>query len=171
MALHLKLIKEIASKNSLNDIRLAYDRQERRKAANIPGDSRIEYQFEITDIRKYTMAAGRLKFDIFRVFIRAVDSGDMANVGWVIDKTCSYCLTCCKELKFSKHHCRSCGDRTCGKCGVDWKIGGNCEALGVVWICSQCYAKKPAEVSLFLFVIIFCLPLFLLLAKVCLLKV
>jgi hypothetical protein len=164
MAFHLKLIKEISSKNSLNDIRLAYDKQERRKAANLPVDSRVEYQYEITDIRKCTMAAGRLKFDIFRVFIRAVDSGDMVNVGWVIDNTCSYCLTCCKELKFSKHHCRTCGDRTCGKCGVDWKIEGTLENLGILWICNQCYGKKPAEVSV-LFLRLFFTYVFLFLSK------
>jgi hypothetical protein len=161
MANHINLIREIACKNKLQDILASYQREKFKKsnatAVITPVNPVIPdpYQYEIIDIRKYTMMLNILKFDIHRIFIQTHDSRSLYETGWVIDDSCQYCLGCCKDFGVFgvKHHCRACGDRICGRCTCSSKVQ-SIEHLGEVKVCFKCYRNRDA-VSLFILILFF----------------
>lgn len=144
MANHIDLIKQIACKNPLNDLIHAYERQKSNSRQSSPPQFRDAFDFRIVDIRNVKMSLRHLQFNVARIFIQAVDSKALSEVGWVVDETCRYCLSCCRDFNVMtrKHHCRACGDRVCGRCTLEAKVE-SLESLGFVKICLQCQRNRP----------------------------
>lgn len=139
MANHVDLIKQIVCKNSVEDIIRAYEKQQID-----PVKYREHNEFVLLDVRRVTMALKLLKFTVHRVYIETKDSGQFSEVGWVVDRTCTYCLSCCRDLGpfMRKHHCRACGDRICAPCTIHLPVQ-NLEMVGSVQICLQCHRNTP----------------------------
>ena len=111
--------------------------------------------FEILNVRKVSMSFKALKFDIHRVYIKANDSQGLSEVGWVIDETCPYCLSCWRELSIvnGRTHCRACGDRVCRKCRLKDMRVESLEPFGLFPVCVQCY-RRTLKVTYIVIIII-----------------
>lgn len=102
---------------------------------------------QIIDIREYDVPFGANSSrgsQIRRCFVSTVDSGALADVGWVInDSDIRICLIC--QVTFGmlhwKHHCRACGNLICQNCSKYTSYIKTVEPLGAVKVCSECF--KP----------------------------
>ena len=61
-----------------------------------------------------------MKTKVRRIFARGPDSGEYAEVGWILDNEVDNCMICLKEFKSifggTRHHCRGCGNLICSTC-------------------------------------------------------
>lgn len=140
MSNHLKWIKHIAKK-SIQEIQAIKEAQEQETDT---GKESLA-DFTLRDIREFTLNISRDHIcTIYRCFISTEDSGELTNVGWIIDESCQFCPLCnnpFSQVFRSKHHCRRCGDIICNVCTRYGKLRGF-EDLGALLMCRGCYDKK-----------------------------
>jgi len=96
---------------------------------------------QIFDVREKTLLDNDNKATVFRrVYIQTRDSGDLKNVGWIIDNSsnqCSLCPTHFSSISW-KHHCRRCGLTVCSKCSPHRVLLKGFEALKAQRVCNNC---------------------------------
>lgn len=92
MSQHFHYMKPLASKN-VEKVQRDYERYQ-QKPSN---------KFKIEDIREmsYTLPTS-YSFTIYRLYLTAVDSGELSDVGWVINDRNGFCLLCFKDFVCEK---------------------------------------------------------------------
>lgn len=151
MAEHLKLIKEEVEKP------IAQVEADWAKSALEKEEAKKNKSPIFSQVLGYTehkvIINGRYSV-IHRVFVKALDSGSYAKLGWVLSNDVKHCMVCSKELvayllSWSAHrlHCHACGNIICPECSP---AEANVEALdsvGPVPVCNQCYFGQVRVIS------------------------
>lgn len=95
----------------------------------------------VTDITDEKIFVNGTEHRIKRVFVKTSDSGNYANVGWVVKSEISYCMLC--SIAFGmftyQHHCKACGNVVCNNCSLNLVAVVEIESVGPVRVCNQCY--------------------------------
>ena len=78
----------------------------------------VEKGLRIIRLEHEQMLIGGHKVRAHRLFVKTSDSGDYANVGWILDRGVNGCMMCAKPFGVFtfRHHCRSCGNVVCSSC-------------------------------------------------------
>lgn len=78
--------------------------------------------------------------EIRRLFVKAPDSGDYCNTGWILLNDVDNCMICNKEFGVfrGKMHCRSCGNVICSDCAPEKAEILEILSVGEQIVCIQC---------------------------------
>lgn len=138
MSYHYHYLKPIASQ-TIEKVRKDIERRAKRRS--------VKYQIDDLREMSYTLPTN-YSFTIYRIFISAIDSGELKDVGWVLNDRNTFCLLCFKDFGMSrwKHHCRACGILVCKECSNFENILVSFEELGPQKVCQSCY--KPVGILL-----------------------
>lgn len=75
----------------------------------------------VVAVQKESIIVGGVEEEVNRLFVKAKDSGDYENVGWILSHHVNNCMIC--NTRFStlhpRHHCRACGNVVCSKCAPE----------------------------------------------------
>lgn len=95
----------------------------------------------IWDVREKTLLDSEDNATVFRrVYIKVHDSGDLRNIGWIMDDSSEQCFLCASHFSSVtwKHHCRRCGLTVCAPCSAHRVLLKGFENQGVQRVCNNC---------------------------------
>lgn len=102
------------------------------------------------DVRELTLSIMGKEMTLRRVYIDAVDSGGLRDVGWIVNQGVYFCLVC--SVPFDavtwKHHCRACGLVTCNSCTSRLVRIEGFEHYGKQRVCKHCNPHQERRVTL-----------------------
>ena len=119
--------------------------QDRKKAARSLGGTSEPH---VIAVQVETIFIAGKKKEVHRLFVKAKDSGDYMNIGFVLSNDVDNCMIC--NVEFSvlthKHSCRSCGNVVCISCAPEHALIHEIMHIPPQRVCTQCYFGQT-EVS------------------------
>lgn len=112
MAIHLAFVE-----SKVTDTGYDLLKEMRRDARKLEGT----IMSHVVALQTEEVIVGGVKEEVSRLFVKAKDSGDYANTGWILSHHLKNCMIC--NYAFTtlhpRHHCRACGNLVCHKCAPD----------------------------------------------------